>query len=117
MLKTKDFYYDLPEELIAQHPCDKRENSRMMVLNKVTGEIEHDHFYNIKKYIKPTDTLVLNDTRVIPARIFGHRAEKEEKIEILLLNHKDDTWETLVKPGKKAKIGTEIIFSISFKRK
>lgn len=115
MLKTKDFYYDLPEELIAQHPCDKRENSRMMVLNKVTGEIEHDHFYNIKKYIKPTDTLVLNDTRVIPARIFGHRAEKEEKIEILLLNHKDDTWETLVKPGKKAKIGTEIIFSDELK--
>lgn len=115
MLRTKDFYYDLPEELIAQHPCDKRENSRMMVLNKVTGEIEHDHFYNIKKYIKPTDTLVLNDTRVIPARIFGHRAEKEEKIEILLLNHKDDTWETLVKPGKKAKIGTEIIFSDELK--
>ncbi len=115
MLKTKDFYYDLPEELIAQHPCDKRENSRMMVLNKVTGEIEHDHFYNIKKYIKPTDTLVLNDTRVIPARIFGHRAEKEEKVEILLLNHKDDTWETLVKPGKKAKIGTEIIFSDELK--
>lgn len=115
MLKTKDFYYDLPEELIAQHPCDKRENSRMMVLNKVTGEVEHDHFYNIKKYIKPTDTLVLNDTRVIPARIFGHRAEKEEKIEILLLNHKDDTWETLVKPGKKAKIGTEIIFSDELK--
>lgn len=115
MLKTKDFYYDLPEELIAQHPCDKRENSRMMVLNKVTGEIEHDHFYNIKKYIKPTDTLVLNDTRVIPARIFGHRAEKEEKIEILLLNHKADTWETLVKPGKKAKIGTEIIFSDELK--
>lgn len=115
MLKTKDFYYNLPEELIAQHPCDKRENSRMMVLNKVTGEIEHDHFYNIKKYIKPTDTLVLNDTRVIPARIFGHRAEKEEKIEILLLNHKDDTWETLVKPGKKAKIGTEIIFSDELK--
>lgn len=115
MLKTKDFYYDLPEELIAQHPCDKRENSRMMVLNKVTGEIEHDHFYNIKKYIKPTDTLVLNDTRVIPARIFGHRAEKEEKIEILLLNHKNDTWETLVKPGKKAKIGTKIIFSDELK--
>ena len=115
MLKTKDFYYDLPEELIAQHPCDKRENSRMMVLNKVTGEIAHDHFYNIKKYIKSTDTLVLNDTRVIPARIFGHRAEKEEKIEILLLNHKDDTWETLVKPGKKAKIVTEIIFSDELK--
>ena len=110
-MKTKDFYYDLPKELIAQHPSEKRDHSRLLVLDKKTGEMEHKHFYNIIDYLKAGDVLVLNDTKVMPARIFGHREGKEEKIEFLLLNHKGDTWECLSKPGKKAQIGTKIIFS------
>ena len=86
-----------------------------MLLNKKTGEINHKKFYNIIDYLNNGDVLVLNDTRVMPARIFGHRPEKNESIEILLLNHKGDTWETLAKPGKKLKIGTEIIFSDELK--
>ncbi|WP_019138157.1 tRNA preQ1(34) S-adenosylmethionine ribosyltransferase-isomerase QueA [Peptoniphilus timonensis] len=110
-MKTKDFYYDLPKELIAQHPEEKRDHSRLLVLDKKTGEMEHKHFYDIKDYLKKGDLLVLNDTKVMPARIYGHREGKEEKIEFLLLNHKGDIWECLSKPGKKAKIGTKIIFS------
>ena len=110
-MKTKDFYYDLPKELIAQHPTEKRDHSRLLVLDKKTGEMEHKHFYNIIDYLKEGDVLVLNDTKVMPARIFGHREGKEEKIEFLLLNHKGDTWECLSKPGRKAQIGTKIIFS------
>lgn len=114
-MKTSDFSYDLPSELIAQHPAQKRDQSRLMLLNKKTGEINHKKFYNIIDYLNNGDVLVLNDTRVMPARIFGHRPEKGESIEILLLNHKGDTWETLAKPGKKLKIGTEIIFSDELK--
>ncbi len=114
-MKTSDFSYDLPSELIAQHPAQKRDQSRLMLLNKKTGEINHKKFYNIIDYLNNGDVLVLNDTRVMPARIFGHRPEKDESIEILLLNHKGDTWETLAKPGKKLKIGTEIIFSDELK--
>lgn len=114
-MKTSDFSYDLPSELIAQHPAQKRDQSRLMLLNKKTGEINHKIFYNIIDYLNNGDVLVLNDTRVMPARIFGHRPEKDESIEILLLNHKGDTWETLAKPGKKLKIGTEIIFSDELK--
>lgn len=114
-MKTSDFSYDLPNELIAQHPAQKRDQSRLMLLNKKTGEINHKKFYNIIDYLNNGDVLVLNDTRVMPARIFGHRPEKDESIEILLLNHKGDTWETLAKPGKKLKIGTEIIFSDELK--
>ena len=110
-MKTKDFYYDLPKELIAQHPTEKRDHSRLLVLDKKTGEMEHKHFYDIINYLKEGDVLVLNDTKVMPARIFGHREGKEEKIEFLLLNHKGDTWECLSKPGRKAQIGTKIIFS------
>ena len=110
-MKTKDFYYDLPKELIAQHPSEKRDHSRLLVLDKNTGEMEHKHFYDIVDYLKKGDVLVLNDTKVMPARIFGHREGKEEKIEFLLLNHKGDTWECLSKPGKKAQIGSKIIFS------
>ncbi|WP_062552149.1 tRNA preQ1(34) S-adenosylmethionine ribosyltransferase-isomerase QueA [Peptoniphilus phoceensis] len=110
-MKTKDFYYDLPKELIAQHPEKKRDHSRLLVLDKKTGEMEHKHFYDIKDYLKKGDLLVLNDTKVMPARIYGHREGKEEKIEFLLLNHKGDIWECLSKPGKKAKLGTKIIFS------
>lgn len=114
-MKTSDFSYDLPSELIAQHPAQKRDQSRLMLLNKKTGEINHKKFYNIIDYLNNDDVLVLNDTRVMPARIIGHRPEKNESIEILLLNHKGDTWETLAKPGKKLKIGTEIIFSDELK--
>ena len=110
-MKTKDFYYDLPKELIAQHPTEKRDHSRLLVLDKETGVMEHKHFYDIIDYLNKGDVLVLNDTKVMPARIYGHREGKEEKIEFLLLNHKGDTWECLSKPGKKAKIGTKIIFS------
>ena len=110
-MKTKDFYYDLPKELIAQHPEEKRDHSRLLVLDKESGEMEHKHFYDIIDYLNEGDLLVLNDTKVMPARIYGHREGKEEKIEFLLLNRKDDVWECLSKPGKKAKLGTKIIFS------
>ena len=110
-MKTSDFYYDLPHELIAQTPLKERQKSRMMVLNKTTGEIKHEHFENIVEYINKGDTIVLNDTKVLPARLFGHRKNKEEMIEVLLLKQREgDIWQTLVKPGKKLQIGTEIIF-------
>lgn len=110
-MKTKDFYYDLPKELIAQHPEEKRDHSRLLVLDKESGKMEHKHFYDIIDYLNEGDLLVLNDTKVMPARIYGHREGKEEKIEFLLLNRKDDVWECLSKPGKKAKLGTKIVFS------
>ncbi|MGI5949864.1 tRNA preQ1(34) S-adenosylmethionine ribosyltransferase-isomerase QueA [Peptoniphilus sp.] len=116
-MKTKDFYYDLPEELIAQHPMEERDHSRLLVMDKVTGELEHRHFYDIINYLNPGDVLVLNDTKVLPARLYGHRVGKEEKIEFLLLNHEKDVWECLSKPGKKAKLGTEIEFSDKLKAK
>jgi S-adenosylmethionine:tRNA ribosyltransferase-isomerase len=110
-MKTSDFYYDLPEELIAQHPVENRVDSRLMVLDKMTGEIEHKYFKDIIDYLHEGDTLVLNDTRVLPARLFGSRQGKEEKVEFLLLKRmENDQWETLVKPGKKAKIGNIIEF-------
>lgn len=105
-MKTKDFYYDLPENLIAQHPLDNREQSKLMVLNKVTGEITHKKFKDIVDYFNEGDCLVLNDTRVLPARLFGNRIGKEERVEILLLKRTEkDIWECLVKPGKKARPG------------
>lgn len=105
-MKTREFYYDLPEDLIAQHPLENRERSRLMVLDKKTGKIEHKIFKDILDYISKGDCLVLNDTRVIPARLFGNRIGKEEKVEILLLRRsQDDIWECLVKPGKKARPG------------
>ena len=110
-MKTSDFNYYLPKELIAQTPLKDREKSRMMLLDKKTGKTENEIFENIGKYLKKGDTLVLNDTKVMPARIFGHREGKEEMIEVLLLKQNDgDKWQCLVKPGKKMKIGTEIIF-------
>lgn len=110
-MKTKDFYYELPEELIAQLPIKNRENSRLLVLDKKTGEVEHRSFKDVIDYLEEGDTLVLNDTRVLPARLFGSREGKEEKIEFLLLKRKEgNIWETLVKPGKKAKIGNKIDF-------
>lgn len=111
MLKTDDFDYDLPHELIAQTPLEHREKSRMMILNKKTGEVEHKIFENIIEYIQPGDCVVLNDTKVIPARLYGHREGKQEAIEVLLVKQlEDDKWQTLVKPGKKTKIGTKVIF-------
>jgi S-adenosylmethionine:tRNA ribosyltransferase-isomerase len=110
-LKKKDFYYELPEELIAQHPLENREESRLMILNKYTGSVEHKHFKDIINYLNEGDCLVLNDTRVIPARLFGSRPGKDESIEILLVKKIGyDKWETLVRPGKKVKIGTEVVF-------
>lgn len=110
-LLKSDYYYDLPEELIAQDPLQKRSDSRLMVLNKETGETSHHHFYDIKSFLKPDDCLVLNNTKVIPARLMGSRKDTGAVIEVLLLKRRDkDTWETLVKPGKKAKIGQIIEF-------
>ena len=110
-MKTSDFYYDLPHELIAQTPLEHREKSKMLVLDIKTGKTEDKTFENIVDYINSGDTIVLNDTKVIPARLFGHREGKEEKIEVLLLKQKEgDVWQTLVKPGKKMKIGTKVIF-------
>ncbi|HLR21913.1 MAG TPA: tRNA preQ1(34) S-adenosylmethionine ribosyltransferase-isomerase QueA [Tissierellaceae bacterium] len=110
-MRTKDFYYDLPEELIAQHPVENRTESRLLVLDKDSGNIEHKQFKNIIEYLNSGDTLVLNDTRVLPARLFGNRVGKEEKIEFLLLKKEvNNVWECLVKPGKKARIGHTIEF-------
>ena len=110
-MDVKDFDYELPEELIAQDPLLDRSSSRLMVLDKTTGEIEHKIFKNIVDYLKPGDCLVVNDTKVIPARLFGVKEGTEAKIELLLLKRNaDDVWETLVKPGKKCKIGTRITF-------
>ena len=107
-----DFYFDLPKELIAQDPLEDRAASRLMVLDKKTGAVSHKHFRDILDYLEEGDCLVLNDTKVIPARLFGHRPDKEEVVEILLLNRKEgDVWECLVKPGRKCKVGTVIEFA------
>lgn len=110
-MKTSDFYYDLPKELIAQDPLEDRSASRLMHLNKETGEYEHGHFRDILKYLKPGDCLVINDTKVIPARLYGSKVGTDAAIETLLLKRREnDIWETLVKPGKKCKVGTVISF-------
>ena len=110
-MKTSDFYYDLPEELIAQDPLADRSSSRLMHLDKKTGEITHTDFKHVIDYLNPGDCLVINDTKVIPARLYGSKIGTEAGIEILLLKRKgDNIWETLVKPGKKAKVGTRISF-------
>lgn len=111
MFKLSDFYYDLPEELIAQDPLQKRSDSRLMVLNRESGSIEHRHFRDITEYLNPGDCLVINDTKVIPARLIGTKEETGASIEVLLLKRHDDrVWETLVKPGKKARPGARISF-------
>lgn len=110
-MRTVDFYYDLPEELIAQDPLLDRSSSRLMHLNKRTGEIYHTDFKHIIDYLNPDDCLVINDTRVIPARLYGSKVGTDAGIEILLLKRRENNvWETLVKPGKKAKPGTKISF-------
>lgn len=110
-MKVKDFYFDLPHELIAQHPLEKRDESRLMVLNKKTGELEHRVFKDIINYLNPGDCLVLNDTRVMPARLYGSKEGTGGKMEFLLLRrYPDDVWETLVKPGKRGKVGARFVF-------
>lgn len=110
MLVT-DFDYDLPEELIAQHPMEPRDHSRLLVVDKKTGEIEHKHFYDLVNYLKPGDVLVFNDTRVIPARLHGTK-DTGAHVEVFLLTRRDATdWEVLVRPGKKLQVGAKINFS------
>ena len=110
-MHTKDFYYDLPEEYIAQTPVEPRDSSRLMVLNKETGEIAHKHFYDIIDYLNPGDCLVLNDSRVLPARLYGIKEGTGARVEFLLLTHKEgDVWEVLTGPGKRAKPGAKFVF-------
>ncbi len=110
-MKVTDFWYDLPQELIAQDPLADRTSSRLLLLDKVTGAIEHKHFYDIKDYLLSGDCLVINNTKVIPARLMGSKVDTNAGIEVLLLKRlENDVWETLVKPGKKARPGAKISF-------
>ena len=110
-LKKSDFYFDLPQELIAQDPLEDRSSSRLLVVDKKTGKTEHKIFRDIVDYLNPGDCLVLNNTKVIPARLYGERAETGGAVEVLLLKRKEnDVWETLVKPGKKCKPGQRLVF-------
>lgn len=110
-MQLSDFYYDLPQELIAQDPLLKRDNSRLMVMDRKTGEITHKHFYDVIDYLHPGDCLVINNTKVIPARLLGVKEDTGAAIEVLLLKrHDDKIWETLVKPGKKMKPGARVTF-------
>lgn len=110
-MNKSDFFYDLPKELIAQHPIEPRDSSRMMVLNKNSDTIEHKHFYDICDYLRPGDCLILNNTRVLPARIYGTKKDTGAHVEFLLLNQLEkDTWETLAGPGKRAKEGACFTF-------
>lgn len=110
-MKKSEFYYNLPEELIAQTPIEPRNFSRLLKMNRETGEIEHRHFYNLCDYLKKGDLLVLNDSRVLPARLYGVKKETGSNIEFLLLEQKGEKlWEIICRPGKKAKVGAEFIF-------
>ena len=110
-MKTSDFYYDLPQELIAQTPLERRDGSRLMLLNKETGAVEHRHFYDLPQFLRPGDCLVLNDSRVLPARLLGHRDPSGGAVEILLLiDRGEGKWECLVRPGRKMHAGQKIVF-------
>ena len=109
-MKTHDFYYDLPEELIAQTPLEKRDTSRLMVLDRKTGEVTHKHFYDILDYLQPGDCLVMNDSRVLPARLLGHRPTGGAVEVLLLRDLGNKCWECLCKPGRKMQVGNEVIF-------
>lgn len=110
--KTSDYFYELPEELIAQTPVEPRDHSSMLVLDRETGKTQHKHFYDVLDYLKPGDCLILNDSRVLPARIFGTKKDTGAHVEFLLLKCVgNNRWETLVKPGRKAKVGAEFVFS------
>ena len=114
-MNVADFDYELPEELIAQKPCDRRDGSRLLVVDRKTGIIKHEHFYDIEKYLRPDDCLVLNDSKVIPARLFGTKDITGAKIEFLLTKRIDgDIWETMVRPGKRLKPGDKVIFEDDF---
>lgn len=114
-MNVADFDYELPEELIAQKPCDRRDGSRLLVVDRKTGTIKHEHFYDIEKYLRPDDCLVLNDSKVIPARLFGTKDITGAKIEFLLTKRIDgDIWETMVRPGKRLKPGDKVIFEDDF---
>lgn len=111
--KTSDYFYELPEELIAQTPVEPRDHSSMLVLDRETGKTQHKHFYDVLDYLKPGDCLILNDSRVLPARIFGTKKDTGAHVEFLLLKCVgNNKWETLVKPGRKAKVGAEFVFSL-----
>lgn len=110
-MDKKDFYFDLPEELIAQTPLDDRSSSRLMCLDKTTGNLQHKHFYDIVDMINPGDCLILNDTKVLPARLYGYKEDTKGSIEFLLLNkHSLDVWEVILKPGRRAKPGAKFVF-------
>lgn len=109
-MKTHDFWYDLPEELIAQTPLERRDGSRLMVLNRETGEIRHKHFYDVIDYLNPGDCLVMNDSRVLPARLMGHRPTGGVVEVLLLRDLGNKRWECLCKPGRKMQVGSEVIF-------
>ncbi len=109
-MKTSDFYYDLPEELIAQTPLQRRDGSRLMVLDRITGRVQHRHFYDIVEYLRTGDCLVLNDSRVLPARLLGHRPTGGAVEVLLLRDLGDGQWECLCKPGRKMQAGSEVIF-------
>jgi len=111
-MHINDFDYELPKELIAQTPAEKRDSSRLLVVHRQTGEVEHKHFYDIIDYLKPTDCLVLNNSKVLPARLFGVKEGTGAKVEFLLIKRiEGDTWETMVKPGKRLKVGDSVSFS------
>ena len=115
-MNINDFDYHLPEELIAQQPADKRDFSRLLVVHRDTGEIEHKHFYDVLDYLNPGDCLVMNNSKVLPARLFGTKAETGAKVEFLLIKRlHGDVWESMVKPGKRLKPGDTVIFSDDFK--
>ena len=109
-MKTHDFWYDLPEELIAQTPLEQRDTSRLLVLDRVTGEVEHKHFYDIIEYLQPGDCLVMNDSRVLPARLLGHRPTGGAVEVLLLRDAGNKCWECLCKPGRKMQVGNEVVF-------
>ena len=110
-MKTSDFYYDLPEELIAQTPLEQRDTSRLMTLERDTGKIEHHHFYDLLDYLKEGDCLILNNSRVLPARLLGQRLPGGGACEVLLLiDRGDKTWECLVRPGRKMRTGAKLSF-------
>jgi len=111
MLKTSDFYYDLPPELIAQTPLERRDGSRLMTLDKRTGKVEHRHFYDLPSLLRPGDCVVLNDSRVLPARLLGHRDPSGGAVEVLLLvDRGEGRWECLVRPGRKLRAGQKVVF-------
>ena len=109
-MKKSDFYFDLPEELIAQTPLERRDASRLLTLDKTTGAVAHHHFYDLPQFLRPNDCLVLNDSRVLPARLLGHRSTGGAVEVLLLRDHGDGKWECLTRPGRKTQPGTALSF-------